>query len=224
MKKNTLFVLLTLIGIQCSLSANWEGWYAGGSANWEYFFGKRTDEFTSVIGSPASLSSNQSFHNSEAGFSLFTGFLCNISDTCWHWGLEPYAGYKFNENTISPSGSTLSLERRWDFGLDLRVGRLICEDTFLYVRAGPEASQFRYKSSDEAGNAYSHKWIPGGHFGVGIEKEFSCFRLGLEVAYSMYTREKIMLAADPIGGQTSINAKPRVLSVNLRLSMPLPLW
>ncbi len=223
-------ILLCFIGV-CSLClstfANWEGAYVGGSLNYEYFYGKRTDTIAQASLKPQNVSDNQSFHNKKFGFDLFTGFLCNFSESCWYWGLEPYMGYKLNENNLANSVEDQEqiayYKRKWDLGLDFRIGRLIYEDLFVYAKVGPECGYFKFTHSNQFFNENKSQWVPGAHCAIGIEKQHQYFRIGAEVSYSLYANKEFT-AYDEDSTAMMLYAKPRVLSFLIRVSVPIPIY
>lgn len=222
-----LLILLTLFSK--NVLAFQEGAYVGASLNYEYFYGKRTDGDTHLIeNTTAFLSKNQHFHNSKAGFDLFFGFLDCIYDSNWIWGIEPYFGYKFNSTKItgqiptngSPEIDVVDFRRKWDFGINFRLGRSICTDYFVYALIGPEFGYFSFNHNADNDVVKKNKWIPGVCVGGGIEKQFSCFNLGLQLTYSAYNTSTLS-QVDSVPSNVFITVKPRVVTLAMRLSIPV---
>lgn len=237
--KNKIAFILTALGLPFMVSASSleagsgqpafdSGFYAGGSLNFEHMGGRRSDGLVSRTATTF-YSDDAGLSDDTAGFELFGGYLYRFDNSNFVVGIEPYFGYKGNKSKLTGlinDGSGIfeqlaDLEREWDLGVLARLGYVINELTMIYAVVGPDWGYFKYRQ-EEVGTpdaVYGNKWISGIRYGAGIERKFSCFRVGLQATMTNYNNSTLS-AADSVGNLLFVNTKPEVFTLSLRISYP----
>ena len=201
------------------------GFYAGGSVDFEHMGGRRSDGLKTSL-TTGFYSNDAGLSDDTAGFELFGGYLYRFDNSNFVLGLEPYFGYKGNKNTLSAPlagvQQSAELEREWDLGVLARLGYVVDDLTMIYAVVGPDWGYFKYRQ-EEIGTpnstVYGNKWISGIRYGAGVERQFSCFRVGLQATMTNYNNSTLS-AADTSGDLLFVNAKPEVFTLSLRISYP----
>ena len=131
--------------------------------------------------------------------SLFVGYLCVNKNFAWSPLLR--VGNNFRTaashnlvNVDAQINQTTQLKKRFNIGLDFKLGRIVNENTFLYGLLGLDLNQYKvtYIQYEVANLLTTHqqkKLLPGIKFGVGVD--FFATKnmfLGSEVSYTLQTR------------------------------------
>ena len=201
------------------------GFYLGGALEFEHMGGRRSDGLTTSL-TTGFYSSDAGLSDDMPGFEFFGGLLYRFNNSNFVLGLEPYFGYKANKNTLEAPlagvQQSAELKREWDLGVLARFGYIVNEQTLVYAVAGPDWGYFKY-TQEEIGTpsttVSSSKWISGVRYGAGVERQFSCFRVGLQATMTNYNNSTLS-APDTSGDVLFVNAKPNVFTLSFRVSYP----
>jgi hypothetical protein len=206
------------------------GPYVGLGLEYQRFMGEREDEI--IVSNNKGINNygpRKDFNSDNAGFEGFWGWLY---PGCWESvliGWEAYAAYDFNKDSRSGYTDTAlkisSLNRNFSAGILFKAGVVLCDDYFVYGLVGPDVGYFKWTQSEEevegeGESFYRKEALIGIRYGVGIERDFCCFRIGLQVDYTHYN-PKAFSPIDSNGDVCRSHFSPNVLNVGLRLSVPL---
>ena len=239
--KKALVVLLGLLGSKMGALAAVEaqeprfkcGFYGGGSINFERMSGDRSDGVFTPGAGPGDPDdtffyvNNDGLSDNTGGFEFFLGYLYRFSNSNIVLGLEPYGGYKWNEDTASGLEPTIGfretakIQREWDFGALVRLGCILQEAYLLYTVVGPDWGYFKYKHEESGtpGTNFDNKWIVGIRYGVGLEMQFETFRVGVQLTMTNYNNTTFN-AHDSTSSNNFGIIKANIATVGFRVSYP----
>jgi hypothetical protein len=231
-KLHTLRSFLACISLTLISTPLWSfhaGSYAGLALEYQQFRGDRRDECgysDENGGGSQQYAKFHDFDSSQVGFEVFGGCLYQpCFCDCILIGYEGYLACDFNKDTASGSldqcHQVSTFRRLFNTGLLFKAGVVVCEDYFIYGIVGPDIGYFKWTQQEAGkGKVTDKKAMIGLRYGVGIEREFSCFRVGLQVDCTHYN-PKTFSERDSAGDTPQSRIKPNILTVGLRFSVPL---
>ncbi|MGV8949415.1 MAG: hypothetical protein ACOH2E_08700 [Candidatus Paracaedibacter sp.] len=212
-RKISLIMAMGYLGMAGEAYANFQSpkpvqFYAGLSGGIQHMSGKRNEsvfnagnDTTSIFSKGSPLSTN------NAHYSLFGGFSWNAPNVPIFIGPEIYIGRGHTEKEhrafeIDP-GTNLSrtiqtrIKQSNFLGGIIKVGANIPWQSRAYALLGADLSQFHYSTfytprsvvalggiGDLPPASFATtKWLRGFTWGVGLEKEYKCFRLGADIRF-----------------------------------------
>jgi len=214
--------------------------YAGIAGSLDHLNGKRTEQLTGGgTNTLISFSDNRSLSANGFNAQGLAGFLWTIPASRFVLSPEIYLGQGSVEATLQesgvdpaiPSGKGLqsSLKRNFTMGFVTRFGFYLsgCQNNLAYLLVGLDQSRFQNtfalsSGPDAGGNQVPtlfekrSKWLSGRIIGLGFERKFNHFKLGVDVRYTFYSSwggysRQAAISDDVI----SIQFKPRIISTSL---------
>ena len=143
----------------------------------------------------------------------------------WDLGIEPYFQLPTNltlkrQQTIGGENTALSMRKMNAFGLNVRPSFCVARETgiFLTPVVGAEIGHFRFTWRDDSGQFKQTKSVWAANVGLGVEKRFECFAVGLEVKNTFYGKQEFKVQDQ--NGQVDATLKANSTSVMARFVVP----
>lgn len=214
--------------------------YAGISLGWDHMVAKRTEQILTQ-GPPSLLlyfSDNKSQTANGLSGKIITGFFWNIPNTTFALSPEIYIGQGSAEMTkresvYDPTPATKELQstlrQRLSMGFVMRAGIYLtnCRNNFLHILIGIDQSKFENKfvltNTDALGNTpplfeKRSKFLRSSIIGIGFERKFNKFKLGIDIRYLNYSAwDKYSAKAAGTHDVISITLKPKIISTTLNI-------
>lgn len=222
--------------------------YLGVSGGLETLSGRRNEVVLNNTDPQVStFADNKSLSSRNGQYALFGGFSVNIPNVPIFIGPEIYLGrgHTARENSgsfIDTGNNTFrhmkTIINQSDFvGGIIQAGvNLSCQYRAFFLLGG-DISKFRYSTffvprsalafgalSDlPAASFATNKWLRGFVWGLGVDKQYKCFRFGADIRFMTYRTFKASYttnSGDPIDPIDTINNsfKPRHVRFSLKLS------
>ena len=220
--------------------------YVGLSGSGEQMSGRRSESFNEenlLLGSPARTqtvyTNNLRMLEKNAVVSLMTGFLWKIPTLPLLIGPEIYAGrgnalsavkdvrldpFVGGENRLYST----DFQRKSFYGILMRVGYQFCEKYLVSLSLGIDRSQFsierslHYDGTVPATLIKRTPWLNGVVLGVGLERIFNQFIVGLDCRMIQYRKYNSVDNVDVAAGVTpaflNFSVQPKITMVSLRVS------
>ncbi|MAP24270.1 MAG: hypothetical protein CMM87_01880 [Rickettsiales bacterium] len=181
MKKASLYVLAGLLSGGVSAKVD-SGFYAGVGTSWN---NNKYKQSVSAIDLVPALSDAYTLKFSKNTImpEIFMGYLCMSKSMAW--APELRIGHDFRKsdsynliNEASQLYQTTEVKKRLNFGLDIKLGRIVKESTFVYGVLGLDLSRYKisYRQDEfdlgvlqKSIPAQSSKNIPGVKVGLGAD-------------------------------------------------------
>ena len=198
------------------------GFYAGLHAGWGHMHGNRDYSITDNDGDKESVSRSSNAKSDSFDGALFAGYLIPFKK--WALGIE---GFFSSTPALKDQGKgdyagflqLFKIKRPWVWGVNFKPGMFFCKSRyFVYPLIGIESSRFEYAWEDEE-RLSTKKTRTGFSLGLGVEKQFQHFRLGLELKNAFYKTYTFRVKDSDdfyYNGKTT----PRILSIALRVVIP----
>ncbi len=204
------------------------GPYIGASVNYEHMNGHRSDGLRTALGNSALYVNDGRISDDAIGFDVYMGYLYRMPETNIVLGIEPFVAIKGNDDTssgfIEDFRQEAKIKRKCSAGLLLRCGYVIADNWLVYGIVGPDWGRFTYHQNEltedtSSPTLTSSKWLKGIRYGLGIEKEFEYFRLGIQATMTNY-RTAMLSATDEFGDSLFGHFRSEVFTLGVRLSIP----
>lgn len=159
---------------------------------------------------------------------VFGGWLFPFCNDRVFVGVESYACSSthfdtvLSQITLSSIGMISYVQRDFGLGLLLKGGTVVWDDYFVYGIIGPEIGFFTWEEYSFRGlgsDVSAEMIMPGIRLGWGVERDFSWFRLGLQVDFTHYPSAQFN-DIDDSNYDHQFNIQPNFLNVSLRCSIP----
>ena len=213
--------------------------YVGVSVGHDRMTAKRTEDLLTGAGTQLYFSKNKTQRTNGVSGKVIAGFLWTVPNTQFVLSPEVYIGHGSGQITLQESthdpvglgdtdkGYQSTFKQRLTMGLVLRAGFYLMDDNnFLYGLIGIDRSKFENKftlSSGDIGinpvpNVFEKhsKNLKSKFFGVGFERKFNSFKVGIDCRYMPYSAWKNYSKTAPVSDdKISIQFKPKVVSTSL---------
>ena len=213
--------------------------YVGIAGSLDHLSGKRTEQLTTGADTFLSFSNGGSLSTNGVNAKGLLGFLWTIPSSRFVLSPEIYLGQGNVETTLQKSdedpaipankGLQSSFKRNLTMGFVGRFGFYLsdCQNNLAYLLFGIDKSRFQNSFSLSSGNdalgnnvpplfEKRSKWLKGRIIGLGFERKFNNFKLGIDVRYTFYSSwggysRKAAVSDDVI----SIQFNPKIISTSL---------
>lgn len=214
--------------------------YAGISLGWDHMIAKTNEELVAGATNTKLNFSNRSQTANGLTGKVIVGILWNIPGTKFVLSPELYIGQgnaqiTRTESLQDPIGNTdktlqSSLKQGLNMGIVLRTGFYLtqCQNNMVYLLIGVDQTKFENRftlSSTPFFGGYippvsekRSKFLRSPIIGVGFEKKFCRFKVGIDLRYLNYSAwDKYAIQAPVSNDKVYIKFKPRIFSTTLNI-------
>lgn len=215
--------------------------YVGVSVGHDRMTAKRTEELLAETGQQLFFSNNKTQRTNGVSGEVIAGFLWTVPNTTFVLSPEIYFGHGSGQMTLQGHESIQDLGGRIEkdyqstfkqsltMGLALRAGFYLSGDNnFLYALTGIDCSKFENKFMLSSSFVHIHpvptlfekrsKFLKSTIFGVGFERKFNTFKVGIDCRYMPYsTWGNYSRVAAESNDKITIQIRPKIISTNLTL-------
>jgi len=213
-------------------------WYAGMVGGIERMTGRRSESLTETIANVPTVTTYGIDHRmleNNGNLSFVGGFLIGPYSESIRIGPEFFFGRgnalsNVSDTRLDPAGAinrfySTDFQRKFFYGGLVRIGYLFCEKYFLSLSIGIDRSQFRTKrifalDPNFVANVIDRtKGFNGFLFGVGFEKLFKNFIIGIDFKLIQYRRQSNddSLVITNIPASSNLSIRPVMYTTGIRL-------